>query len=80
MRIGAFYVENGVKMEKKVDIKIVAIVALCVLEGIALIMEVDGAYLLPVAAAIAGLGGYEIRSLRMQREIEVLKRNGDRRG
>lgn len=77
MRIGAFCVENGVKMEKKVDIKIVAISALCILEGIALIMEVDGAYLLPVVAVIAGLGGYQIQSLKMQRQIEVLKKNGN---
>ena len=59
------------------DVKIVAISALCILESLALIMEVDGALLLPIAAAIAGLGGYQIHNLKLQREIEVLKKNGD---
>jgi len=61
------------------DTKIVAIAALCILEGIALIMEVDGVYLLPVVAIIAGLGGYQIQNLKLHRQMEVMKQNGNGR-
>lgn len=46
--------------------KTVAIVGLVVLESIALLEGIDGAFLLPVACIIAGLAGYEFRILKEQ--------------
>lgn len=43
---------------------IAAIGALCVLESVAMITDHDGAFLLPVVAVIAGLGGYRFAKYR----------------
>ena len=44
----------------KALIKACAIIALAMLESVAIITGIDGAYFLVVVAAIAGLAGYEI--------------------
>jgi len=44
--------------------KNVAIIGLVVLEVVAMITGTDGALLLPIAAIIAGLGGYELKGIR----------------
>lgn len=46
------------------NVKITAIGALCLLESIALLTHTDGAYLLPIAAIIGGIAGYEVRGLK----------------
>lgn len=42
----------------KIDAKIVAIIALCTLESIAMLTGTNGMYLLPVVAMISGLAGF----------------------
>ena len=47
-------------MDNKAITTIVAIIALTELETVALLMHIDGAYLLPIAIGIAGLGGFKL--------------------
>jgi len=47
---------------------LIAIIAIAVLEGIALAMHIDGATLSTAFAIIGGLGGYEISQTRMKRK------------
>jgi len=49
------------------ETKTVAIAGLVVLESIALLKGVDGAFFLPVAGIIAGLAGYEFGILKERR-------------
>lgn len=48
--------------------KTVAIAGLVVLESIALIKGVDGAFLLPIACIIAGIAGYEFRIFKEKKK------------
>ena len=41
-------------------IKEIAIIGLVILETAAILTHTDGAYFMPVVAAISGLGGYEL--------------------
>ena len=43
---------------------VIAIIAICILEGIALARGIDGAALSGALALIAGLGGYAVRVKR----------------
>ena len=45
-------------MEDKTALAIVAILVLGMLEAVCILTGNDGQYLLPIAAAIAGLGGF----------------------
>lgn len=54
-------------------ITIVAIIAITILEGIALIMGINGAGLAVAVAIIAGLGGYKIA--RRENEKDDIKNN-----
>ena len=42
---------------------IVAILALTLLESVALIMHMDGIMFTPIVVAVAGLGGYSLRDI-----------------
>ena len=46
--------------ENKTRIKAAAILALAMLESVALLRGIDGAYFMIIVAAISGLAGYEI--------------------
>jgi len=48
------------ELDDSAKLKIVAILAICVLEAIALALGVDGAALATVLVVIAGLAGYEV--------------------
>jgi hypothetical protein len=57
-----------------IDVKIVAIIVLGVLEGIALALSIDGAFFLPVAAIIGGLAGYTSAQAKVH-IVEAMQRN-----
>ena len=48
--------------------KNVAIAGIVILEAIALVKEIDGAFFMPIALIIAALAGYEIRLFKEKRE------------
>lgn len=48
--------------------KNVAIAGIVVLESIALVKEIDGAFFMPIALLIAAIAGYEIRVFKEKRE------------
>lgn len=45
-------------------VTITGIIAITILEGIALFKSVDGSLLVPIISIIAGLTGYEIKKLK----------------
>ena len=55
------------------DVKVVAILCLTVLEAVAIITGLDGAYLLPVVAVISGLAGYHIQLEKSTGETTIEK-------
>lgn len=55
-------------MEDSTVIKLVAIVAITVLEAAALLAGLDGAYFGPAVAIIGGIAGYELRGLNMKKQ------------
>ena len=50
-------------MQDSTAIKIAAIMGLTILEATAIMCNIDGAYFLPVVAAIAGLAGWTLKSV-----------------
>ena len=54
-------------MRDETILKIVAIAAICVLEGVALSRGIDGAALATVFVAIGGLAGYEAGKTRTKK-------------
>jgi len=46
-------------------VKEVAIAGIVVLESVALVQGIDGAFLLPLACIIAGIAGYSIHGVQM---------------
>lgn len=58
-------------------VKIAAISGLVILESIALLKGMDGAFLLPVACIIAGLAGYEIRLEKEKKEHAKIQSQTD---
>lgn len=50
------------------DTKDIAIIGIVTLESIALITHTDGAFFMPVVAAVCMLAGYEIRIFKEKRE------------
>lgn len=55
----------------------VAIVGIVILESVALIMGIDGAFLLPIVCGIAGLAGYEFGFFKGNRKngITISRKN-----
>lgn len=51
---------------------ITAIIAITILEAIALFNGVNGTYFALVLAAIAGLGGYQLRNARFTQDLKKL--------
>ncbi len=62
------------------DVKIVAIVALAVLESIAMLTNTDGIFLLPFAAIIGGLAGYTAFSAKSITEGDKCQTNEEKKG
>lgn len=56
-------------MEDATIIKLVAILAIAILEAAALMMGLDGAYFGPVIAVIGGIAGYELRGLNLKKQV-----------
>ncbi len=55
-------------MEDATVIKIVAVVAITVLEAAAILTGLDGAYFGIVVAAVGGIAGYELRGLSLKKQ------------
>ena len=51
-------------MEDKTAISLAAIMAIVILDAVALCMGIDGTLLLACVGGIAGIAGYELKSLR----------------
>lgn len=60
----------------KIDVKIVAITALCILECVAMFTGTNGVYLLPVVALISGLAGFVLAPSAVQILETRTKKNG----
>lgn len=60
----------------KIDVKIVAIMALCTLECTAMVTGTNGMYLLPVVALISGLAGFVLAPSAIQVLETRSKKNG----
>ena len=50
-------------MKDEPIVALVAIIALVALEITAMLTHTDGVFLLPIVAAIAGLGGFELKTI-----------------
>lgn len=57
-------------MNDSTAIKIIAILAIAILESAALVMGIDGAFFGPAIAAIGGIAGYEIRGLQTSQKTQ----------
>lgn len=55
-------------MEDSTIIKLVAIMAIAILEAAALMSGIDGALFMPAMAIIGGIAGYELKGLQMQKK------------
>jgi len=55
-------------MKEETICAMTAIIALCILESIALFQGINGAKFALVAMAISALGGYEIKGMLVKRE------------
>lgn len=53
-------------MKDKTILKIITIIALAILAGVILVMEIDGAYIMLIIVIIAGLAGYEVGAQQVQ--------------
>lgn len=54
-------------------VSITGIIAITILEGIALFKSVDGSLLVPIISIIAGLTGYEIKRLKGDYDANNIK-------
>jgi len=55
-------------MDDATVIKLIAIVAITILEAAALISHTDGAFFGPAIAIIGGIAGYELRGLNLKKQ------------
>ena len=54
-------------MDDKHAVSIVAIMGLVFLEAVCILKDVDGAFFLPIVAAISGLAGYQFSAARAKK-------------